>query len=98
MPWHPVPIPSTLLLNSTRAALTPGDALHGSSFSSHLCSAPKEGTEGSGQEFPLLHLRVKNFLSEVEKKKTGLCAAFIHEPGILFNVPCHAGSKIQSST
>lgn len=36
---------------------------------SPLISAPEEGTEGSGQEFPLLHLRVKNFLSEVEKKK-----------------------------
>lgn len=54
-------IPSTPLLHCTRAALAPGDALHGSGFSSHLRSAPEEGTEGSGQEFPLLHLRVKIF-------------------------------------
>lgn len=100
---HPIPIPSTLRCSHPLLFVT---------MPSELALQPPAPAPGRCPDLlhPLLsvsllrcrlrmpppHLSLtENHLSGV--RQTGLCAC-IHEPGILFNAPCEAGSKIQSST
>lgn len=95
-PQHPATTLRPRLASATAPGLLSPQEMPCTAPASPLISAllPRKAQRARDRNFP--SSTSDFFLSEVEK--TGLRAAFIHEPGILFNVPCHAGSKIQSST